>query len=91
MMGPEVIMYNRNHKFSDLNIPMLKQGFQDVEPITIGNDVWIGVRAIILPGVEIGEGSIIGAGAVISKSVPPYSIVVGNPGKIVRNRKDPIP
>lgn len=49
--------------------------------------MWLGSRVIVLPGVTIGKGSIIGAGTVLTKSVPPYSIVAGNPGKIVRNRK----
>lgn len=54
--------------------------------INIGNDVWIGCRAIILPGVTIGNGAIVGAGCVVSKDVPPYAVVVGNPMKIVRYR-----
>lgn len=86
MMGPEVIMYSRNHNIDRIDIPMSKQGFKDFEPIKIGNDVWIGRRVIILPGVNIGKGSVIGAAAVIAKDVPPYSIVVGNPGKVIRNR-----
>ncbi len=55
-------------------------------PVVIGNDVWIGIGATILSGVKIGDGSIIGAQAVISRDVPPYSIAVGNPAKIVRQR-----
>jgi len=51
--------------------------------IVIGNDVWIGLDAIILSDVKIGNGVVIGAGSVIVKDVPPYSIVVGNPGKIL--------
>ena len=87
MMGPEVIMYSRNHNISRTDIPMCEQGFKEFEPITIEDDVWIGRRVIILPGVNIGEGSVIGAAAVVAKDVPPYSIVVGNPGKVIKNRK----
>lgn len=55
--------------------------------ITIGNDVWIGHNAIIVSSCShIGDGAIIGAGAVVTKNIPPYAIVVGNPGKIVRYR-----
>jgi acetyltransferase-like isoleucine patch superfamily enzyme len=54
--------------------------------ISIGSDVWIGRGATILSGVEIGHGAIIGAMAVVSKNVPPYAIVVGNPGKIIKYR-----
>jgi virginiamycin A acetyltransferase len=54
----------------------------------VGNDVWIGREAMILPGSRIGDGSIIGARAVVSGEVPPYSILVGNPGRVVRRRFD---
>lgn len=87
MMGPEVIMYSRNHNIDRTDIPMTDQGFMDFDPITIEDDVWIGRRVIILPGVTIGEGSVIGAGSVVAKNIPPYSIAVGNPVKVIRNRK----
>jgi acetyltransferase-like isoleucine patch superfamily enzyme len=53
-------------------------------PITIGDDVWIGMRAIILAGVTIGRGAVVGAGAVVTDDVPPMTIVSGNPARIVR-------
>ncbi|MDD2495379.1 MAG: CatB-related O-acetyltransferase [Tissierellia bacterium] len=52
----------------------------------IGNDVWIGSGAIVLRGTRIGDGAVIGANAVVTKDVPPYSIVVGIPAKIIKNR-----
>ena len=55
-------------------------------PVSVGNDVWIGLRAIILSGVTIGSGAIIGAGAVVARDVPPYAIAVGNPARVVRRR-----
>ncbi len=59
--------------------------------ITLGNDVWIGHGAILLPGVSVGTGAAIGAGAIVTKDVPPFAIVVGNPGRILRFRfPDPI-
>ena len=58
-------------------------------PIHIGHDVWIGCNAIILSGVAIGVGAVIGAGAVVTKDVPPYAIVTGNPARIVRYRFNP--
>lgn len=88
MMGPECIIYTRNHKFSELDKPMNKQGFADMKEVIIGNDVWIGGRVIILPGVKIGDGAIVGAGAVVTKDVPPYAIVGGNPAKILKYRTD---
>ena len=88
MMGPEVIILTKNHKFDRLDIPMLQQGYYPPEPVTIENDVWIGTRAIILPGVSIGKGAIIGAGTVVTKDVPEYSIVCGNPGQVIKRRTD---
>ena len=54
--------------------------------VTVGNDVWIGYGATILSGVTIGDGAVIGTHAVVTKDVPPYAIVAGNPGKIVKYR-----
>lgn len=88
MMGPEVWIYTRNHKHSDLNIPMRDQGFEEERPVHIGNDVWIGSRVTILPGVTIGDGSIIGTGSVVTKDVPPFAVVGGNPAKVLKSRKD---
>jgi maltose O-acetyltransferase len=86
MMGPECIIYTANHRFDRIDIPMREQGFLDIKPVVIGNDVWIGGRVIILPGVRIGDGAIIGAGAVVSKDVPPYAIVGGVPAKVLKYR-----
>lgn len=57
-------------------------------PIVLEDDVWIGCNALILSGVTIGRGAIVGAGAVVAKDIPPYSIVVGNPARIVKKRFD---
>ncbi|MDD4689387.1 MAG: acyltransferase [Eubacteriales bacterium] len=87
MMGPECIIYTRNHNFENVNIPMREQGYKEIEPVTIGSDVWIGSRVTILPGVTIGNGCIIGASAVVTKDVPDYAVVGGNPAKILKMRK----
>ncbi len=87
MMGPEVIIRTANHRFDRLDVPMRCQGDAPPEPVAIGDDVWIGARVIILPGVTIGPGSIIGAGAVVTKDVPEYAIVGGNPARVIRCRK----
>lgn len=86
MMGPEVVILTSNHSHSRIDIPMVEQGF-DHKPVYIGNDVWIGTRAIILPGVKIGNGVIIGAGAVVTKDVPDFAIVGGVPAKVVKMRR----
>lgn len=87
MMGPNCCIYTRNHKFDRTDIPMWKQGFQEIKPVNIGNDVWIGKNVIILPGVNIGNGSIIGAGAIVTKDVPDYAVVGGNPARVLKYRK----
>lgn len=86
MMGTDVIIITRNHRFDRTDIPMMEQGFEEERPVYIGNDVWIGDRVLILPGVHIGDGSIIAAGAVVTKDVPPYSIVAGVPARKIRDR-----
>ena len=86
MMGPDCIVYTKNHNFSDVNIPMNLQGDNEEKPVYIGDDVWIGARVIILPGVNIGSHSIIGAGAVVTKDVPEGVIVAGNPAVIKKYR-----
>ena len=87
MMGPCVKMFVQNHNFSRTDIPMNQQGDSSIRPIVIGDDVWIGANVIILPGVSVGTGSVIGAGSVVSKSIPEYSVVAGNPAKIIKSRK----
>lgn len=87
MMGPDVIFIHQNHRFSDVTLPMIESGFDEVQPITVEDNVWIGARAIILPGRTLGEGSIIGAGAVVTKDVAPYTVVGGNPARLIRRRE----
>lgn len=79
MMGPDVIIYTRNHAFRDKNTLIMNQGYYQPQKVVISDDVWIGRRVIILPGVHIGKGAVIGAGAVVAKNVPEYAIAVGNP------------
>ena len=67
---------------------MCKQGSTEERPVVIGNDVWIGGRVIILPGVKIGDGAIVGAGSVVTRDVSEYDIVAGNPARVIKNRKN---
>lgn len=85
IFGPETVLWSFNHDYkSDKFIPY--GGGDILKKITIEDNVWIGMRAIVLPGVHIGEGAIIAAGSVVVKDVPPFSIVGGNPAKIVGER-----
>lgn len=88
MMGPYVVMLSGSHNFEDVTVPMTKQGAPPRKPIIVGNDVWIGTRSIILPGVRIGNHVIIGAGSVVTKDVPDWAIVAGNPARILKYRKN---
>lgn len=87
MMGPDCDIHSGCHEFGRLDIPMCEQGFKPSRPVTIGDDVWIGSRVTILPGVKIGNGCIIGAGSVVPKDIPDYAIAVGNPADVKKYRK----
>lgn len=66
---------------------MLEQGMAEAKPVTVGDDVWIGQRALILPGVSIGTGAIVAAGSVVTRDVPPFAVVAGNPAKVIKDRR----
>ncbi len=87
MMGPDVVFVGGAHEFGRIDIPMRKQGFKTPMPTIVSDDVWIGTRALILAGVKIGRGAIIGAGAVVTKDIPDWAVVVGNPAQVIRLRK----
>lgn len=87
MMGPDVIILTHNHSFDDLSMPMWKQG-SSTKKVTIGNDVWIGTRVIILSGIKIGNGVIVAAGSIVTKDIPDFAIVGGNPARIIKYRSD---
>ncbi|WP_018027538.1 acyltransferase [Porphyromonas somerae] len=85
LMGPDVVVLTSSHNFRRRDIPIRLQG-GSFSQVTIGNDVWIGQRVMILPGVHIGSGAIIAAGAVVTKDVDPYTIVGGVPARFIKNR-----
>ena len=84
LMGPQVLIYTCNH-CTELGIPIREQPFA-FQPVVIGDDVWIGARCIILPGVTIGNGAVLAAGAVVAKDVPENAIVGGVPAKVLKMR-----
>lgn len=87
MMAPDVYIYTVNHVTADINTPMREQGVTNPKEVKIGNDVWIASRVTILPGVTIGDGAILGAGAVVTKDVPSYAVVGGNPARVLKYRE----
>lgn len=86
IMGPNVKIYSRNHVIEDLDTPIALQG-KVTRETSIGDDVWIGANVVILAGVNVGSHSVIGAGAVVTRDVPAYSVVGGNPCRVIRDRR----
>jgi len=88
MMGPNCYMLESTHLYDRVDIPMREQGRKQYrDKVIIGDDVWIGRDVLILGSKEIKTGSIIGARCVLTKNFPEYSIVGGNPSKLIRSRK----
>ena len=86
LIGPNVVLRSNNHTFKSTKIPIISQGMTEGE-IIIGNDVWIGSNAVILPNCNIGDGAIIGAGAVVTSNIEPYTVVGGIPAKFIKKRE----
>ena len=84
-MGPDVVIMATSHGYDRTDLPVRLQGGWE-KPISIGNDVWIGTRVIVLPGVNLGDHCIVAAGAVVTKSFPAYSIVGGVPARLLKAR-----
>ena len=82
-----VIISGLNHNYQDTNKPISEQGVS-TNLITIQDDVWIGANAVIAAGVTIGKHCVIGAGSVVTKDIPDYSVAVGNPAKVIKKLKE---
>lgn len=80
VIAPDVTFYSAGHNYKYCDLPDIASS------IIIEDYVWIGGKTIVLPGVRIGKGAVIGAGSVVSKDIPPFSIAVGNPAKIIKER-----
>ncbi|PKP30806.1 MAG: acetyltransferase [Bacteroidetes bacterium HGW-Bacteroidetes-16] len=83
MFAQNIVLSGLNHGYEDINLPISDQAIS-TKPIVVEDEVWIGANAVITAGVTIGKHSIVAAGSVVVKSVPPYSIVGGNPAKLLK-------
>jgi len=86
LIGPKVVVHSANHKFSDVEKPISEQG-HTLKAVTIEDDVWIGASSVILAGVTIGKGVVVGAGSIVNKNVEAYSVVAGNPARVIGRRE----
>lgn len=89
MMGPECYMLDNTHKYDRTDIPMIKQGLKSVSErckVVIEDDVWIGSEVMIIGDKVIKTGSIVGARCLLTKNFPAYSIIGGNPSRLIRSR-----
>lgn len=86
MLAPGVRIISNGHRFDRTDIPMRAQGLYE-KPVVIGNDVWIGADAIVLPGVTIGDGVVVAAGSMVTKDLPSYVLAAGMPARVIRSRK----
>jgi maltose O-acetyltransferase len=86
LIAPNVSILTTTHNYLDPNIPIKHQGDSSPQVPRIESDVWIGRNAIILPGVIIGQGSVVGAGAIVTKNIEPFSVYGGVPAKFIKKR-----
>lgn len=82
-LAQNITVTGLNHNYHDVTIPISEQGVS-TSKVCIADNVWIGANSVVLPGVSIGSHSVVGAGSVVTRDVPPYSIALGNPAKIIK-------
>ena len=88
LFGPEVFITASNYRY-ELGDRVMEQPKAEAT-VTIGANTWLGARVMVMPGVDIGEGAVIGAGSVVTRSIPPWTVAVGSPAKVVAPRERPI-
>lgn len=84
-MGPGVRIHATNHSFESTEIPMMLQPLREAD-VVIEDDVWLGANVVVTAGVRIGRGAIVAADAIVTRDVPPYTIVGGVPAKPIKSR-----
>lgn len=86
MISRDSIIWHRNHEFQRIDIPIIEQGQKPSKTTIIDDDVWIGMRCILTPGRHVSKGTIVAMGSVLTRDFPEYSIVGGNPAKLIKSR-----
>lgn len=86
LLAPRVYILDVDHEFDRRDIPIRLQGYK-INPVTVGDDVWIGTGVVVTKGVKIGSGAVIGANSVVTSDVPPYAVAAGVPARVIRYRK----
>lgn len=89
LIGSSCHIYTSNHNYHSLDRVISLQGHSSVKPVILKRGCWVGANVTILPGVIIGENAVVGAGSVVTKSVPAYTIFAGNPAKLVKKLNGP--
>lgn len=89
LLATQCVIISANHNFSNADIPICEQG-ESRKKIIIEDDCWLGAGVKVLAGVKIGKGSVIGAGAVVTKDIPPYSICIGVPARLIQTRRNEV-
>ena len=84
LLSPGVHLYVNDHAFEDTSLPISEQDHKHSKPITIKRGSWIGANTVILAGVTIGENSVVGAGSIVTRDIPPRVVAAGNPAKVIR-------
>lgn len=84
LLAPNVCISDHSHAFDDPTRPIIAQGITEPKPVRIGTGTWIGINAVILPGVTIGRNCVIGANSVVNRDIPDYSVAAGSPARIIK-------
>jgi len=82
-LAQNITLSGLNHNYEDVHLPIHEQGVS-IAPIVIEDETWIGANVVVVAGVTIGKHSIVGAGSIVTKNIPPYSVAVGNPARVLK-------
>jgi len=87
LFGPNVSIYNQTHQFDNPDIPINQQGFV-TKTVRLKSGCWIGINAVIMPGVTVGKNAVVGSNSVVTKDIPDYAVAVGAPAKVIKYIKE---